>query len=253
MAPKATPERRSVALAGVEVREEGDSLRFAGHAAVFNQETDLGWFREVIHPGAFRKTIQEADVRFLFNHDPDTVMARTTNGTLRLSEDEVGLAVEADLDPADLDVQRLVPKLRSGNVSQMSFAFRAIKEEWDDTDPKRPLRAINEAALYDTSPVTFPAYEGTDAQLRAALKSFERAHGEGPEGLSTEDAIEALTNDLPSDPDRVRAVIATLEEHLRSLEPEQEPAPEGDHSETQPLWAEVALHRLALRKRMAAA
>ena len=50
-----------------------------------------------IAPGAFRKTIQESDVRALFNHDPNFVLGRNKAGTLRLYEDGDGLGYEVDL------------------------------------------------------------------------------------------------------------------------------------------------------------
>ena len=169
-----TIERRYATLTDVEVRDtDNGGLRFSGHAAVFNSPTDLGPFREQVAPGAFKATIKpdRSDVRFLFNHEPDSVMARTTNGTLELREDNVGLLAEADLDPSDIDVQRLIPKLRSGNVSQMSFGFRVIKDEWEeDGDDGRELRTLKEVQLFDVSAVTFPAYDDTDAALASMAR-----------------------------------------------------------------------------------
>ena len=180
-----TIERRYGTVTDVEVREaEGGGLRFTGHAAVFNSPTDIGPFREQVAPGAFRRSIRTegSDVRFLFNHEPDSVMARTLNGTLTLREDEVGLLAEADLDPSDFDVQRLLPKLRSGNVSQMSFGFRVVGpdgDEWSEPDEDgKQLRTLREVQLFDVSVVTYPAYDDTDAALnsiaRGALEVAER-------------------------------------------------------------------------------
>jgi hypothetical protein len=46
-------------------------------------------------------------------------LARTKSGTLRLAEDERGLRIDATLDPTDPDVQRLIPKMKRGDMSQM--------------------------------------------------------------------------------------------------------------------------------------
>lgn len=167
-------ERRFVS-ADFDIRDDDGSVRFRGHAAVFDTLTDIGdMFREQVVPGAFRRTIGpgRADVRFLFNHDPDSVMARSTNDTLRLSEDEKGLLAEAELDPSDADVRRLLPKLRAGNVSQMSFAFRTVDDDWDyePEDGGTPIRTLQEVQLFDVSPVTFPAYPETDAALRTMAR-----------------------------------------------------------------------------------
>ena len=226
-----TIERRYATSAGVEVREtDGGGLHFSGHAAVFDSLADLGPFRERVAPGAFKRTIRTdgTDVRFLFNHEPDSVMARTTNGTLRLREDSVGLLAEAELDPSDFDVQRLIPKLRSGLLSQMSFGFRAIGEDdswWDDQpeDGGKPIRTLREVQLFDASVVTYPAYDNTDA----ALNSIARGTLEVAEarGLNTDldrgDVIDCLRESVTASPEREQEPPAEEERET----PEDDPAP----------------------------
>src|SRR5262245_46107276 len=108
----------------VNLRAADDSPKINGHAAVFGVEADIaGLFWERIEPGAFTKAIGRDDVRALWNHNPDYVLGRNTSGTLRLSEDEKGLAVE--IDPPDTQWARdLAISIRRGDVSQMSFGFR---------------------------------------------------------------------------------------------------------------------------------
>lgn len=155
----------------MEFRAEGDSVKVGGYAAVFNSlSEDLGGFREVIRRGAFTHTIaQGADVRFLINHD-GMPLARTKSGTLRLAEDERGLRIDATLDPTDPDVQRLIPKMRRGDLSQMSFGFRTQKDAWrqEGADQIRELHAVD---LFDVSAVTYPAYQATDVALRSLAAS----------------------------------------------------------------------------------
>jgi len=162
-----------------EVRAEGDGiLRVEGYAAVFNEEADIGgYFRERIAPGAFRSAIGRDDTVFLFNHDLDTVMARTRSGTLTLAEDDHGLRMSAELDETDPDVARIAPKMRRGDLDKMSFAFIAQRQEWDDSG-EVPLRTIHEASLHDVSVVTTPAYDGTQIGLRslADARKAQRAH-----------------------------------------------------------------------------
>lgn len=166
-------EIRAFSVSGVtlERRAEGeDGLRLSGYAAVFDRVADIGgWFDEVIRPGAFARAIEAGqDVALLFNHDPNTVMARTTNGSLRLREDAVGLWFEADLDANDPDAQRVVTKVRAGNVSQGSFAFDVRTEMWHQDRPK-PLRELLDLDLYDVSPVTYPAYADTQVHARGRV------------------------------------------------------------------------------------
>lgn len=161
----------------IVLRSKADGLvRFKGHAAVFNQRTFIGpkaWgFWEQVAPGAFSRAVEEDDVAFLYNHNDDTVMARTGSGTLKLREDKVGLVVEAELDSTDSDVARLVPKLERGDVSKMSFAFSVEKESWEELEDGSELRTIEAVSpLWDVSAVTFPAYAGTDAALRSLVEA----------------------------------------------------------------------------------
>lgn len=173
-------ERR--ALAPFELRQEEGTARIVGHAAVFNQEVSIGdFFREVIRPGAFTRAIQEDDVPFLIEHS-DLPLARTRSGTLALSEDATGLRVESDLDLADPDVQRIVPKMQRGDLDKMSFAFRAVRQEWvDPGDDEIPLRILHEVELFDVSIVTAPAYDGTDIALRSLEAEREAAEREKEE------------------------------------------------------------------------
>ncbi len=163
---RATLDQRSV-----ERRAEGEPIGFKGHAAMFNRRTWIGpkrWgFFEQVAPGAFSKTLGEADVRFLVNHDPNLLLARNKAGTLRLSEDDAGLATDADMAPVSY-AQDLAVLLERGDISQMSFAFETVKDQWETLDDDNELRTLLEVRLWDVSVVTYPAYEDTDAGLRGA-------------------------------------------------------------------------------------
>lgn len=151
--------------APAEFRADGDVVRVSGYAAVFNEEADIGgMFREVIKPGAFRNALNRGDdVVFLINHD-GLPLARTTAGNLTLSEDDHGLRINAEMDPTDPDVVRLLSKMRNKMLDQMSFAFRVSDEgqRWDGD-----LRMISDVSLSDVSVVNFGAYSGTEIALRS--------------------------------------------------------------------------------------
>jgi len=148
----------------------GEGATLAGYAAVFNSPAIIaGMFREQIAPRAFRKTIKESDVRALFNHDPNIVLGRNKAQTLRLFEDEHGLAYEIDLPETQL-ARDLWTSIERGDISQSSFAFETVKEQVDhpsDDDDQYITRTLRELRLYDISPVTYPAYEDTEVQARA--------------------------------------------------------------------------------------
>lgn len=159
-------DERRVAYSTLDVRqiEEGDGNTLVGYAAVFDSPSEPMPFVEYVKRGAFAKTLDRgADVRLLIDHT-GVPLARTTSGTLRLYEDDRGLAVEADLDPDNPDAMRVMSALKRGDLSQMSFAFKTIKDRFSDD---RMVRELDEVDLFDVSVVTFPAYERTVAEIRS--------------------------------------------------------------------------------------
>jgi HK97 family phage prohead protease len=186
----ASEERRDlgVSAAGIEIRAAADAAPvFAGHAAVFNSRTAIGnpltWgFYEQIADGAFTKTLSEGDARMLVDHDSSMVVSRTSAGTLRLSQDKTGLAVDSDLDTGLSYVSDLTANLRNGNITGMSFGFYVVKDQWDTEEVETndgntsevEVRTLLEVKLPEVSAVTFPAYEETDAGLRALAYRHDR-------------------------------------------------------------------------------
>lgn len=167
-------EKRSFNF-NVEVRSDGQS-KLKGHAAVFDEYTDIstwtGSFRERIMRGAFTDSIKADDIRALFNHDPNYVLGRNRAGTLTLAEDDIGLAIEID-PPKTQFASDLVHLIERGDISQMSFAFIVQKDSWEQGDDDEPdKRDIIKVQLFDVSPVTYPAYEGTDVALASRSKAF---------------------------------------------------------------------------------
>jgi uncharacterized protein len=163
-------EIRILAGLGIEERKDNRPPTLKGYAAVFDTETDIaGLWREKIARGAFADAISKAsaDVHALFNHDDNVVLGRMKAATLRMSEDEHGLAVE--IDPPDTqDARDLIAKIKRGDIDQMSFAFtmRGGVQRWDDSQTPA-LRIIEKVGdLYDVSVVTRGAYPTTEIGLR---------------------------------------------------------------------------------------
>lgn len=174
-----TLERRSFPVA--ELRAvEGNEPKIVGHAAVFETLSEEMWgFREKIAKGAFSDTLG-ADVRALWNHDANIVLGRTVAGTLRLAEDDKGLAVE--IDPPDTQAARdLLVSIERGDVSQMSFGFFVEKESWEFVKDGPDIRTIEKVNLFDVSPVTYPAYTDTDVGLREAAERRDALRADKPD------------------------------------------------------------------------
>lgn len=144
-----------------EMRANEDNLIIEGYAAVFNSVTDLGPFQERIAQGAFSDVLDD-DVRLLINHD-GVPLARTSNNTLELSQDETGLYYRAQL--SDTQAGRdLYEMIKRGDINQSSFAFM-IEEESNDADGVRVIEKVSK--LIDVSPVTYPAYQAASVFARA--------------------------------------------------------------------------------------
>ncbi len=172
-------ERRTFVVRDIETRAEDGKLRMAGYAAVFNEPSLPLPFIETIAAGAFRKTLTETpDVRLLINHE-GLPLARTKNGTMKLYEDERGLYFEAEL--ADTQEARdLHTLVARGDVDQMSFAFRVIRQKWNEDRTQRTLTEVS-LADGDVSIVTYPAYPATSVEAREALKKAIAQIKEGRE------------------------------------------------------------------------
>ena len=157
----------------IEVREsEGDDMTLEGYAAVYNSETDLGHFREVIKPGAFDDVLDN-DVRALINHDPNLILGRTTNGTLELSVDERGLKYKVKLGDQQY-AKDFYESVKRGDISQSSFAFTIDKQSWNE---ERTVRSVDKVRqLLDVSPVTYPAYAAATVQARDQQLETEEAN-----------------------------------------------------------------------------
>ena len=180
-------EVRTFDVQDLELRMDGDKPTVVGYGAVFNSESnDLGGFREYIAPGAFDGRLED-DVRFLINHDANLILARTTNGTLRLSVDEKGLRYEADM-PNTSTARDLMELLKNGTISQSSFAFTVEEDSWEIKDGMN-IRTIDKVSrLYDVSSVTYPAYDAASSSV--ALRSMKEWQ-EKEEAKKLEESLEA--------------------------------------------------------------
>lgn len=182
------PERRYLSIDDdadsgslfVEERD-GDTPTINGIAPPWDSlSVDLGGFRERFSATSFDKVLskRKLDVPLLFNHDDSKPLARTTNGTLRISKSDKGLAFQADpvATPTAAEVMTLI---RSKTIFGSSFAFTVSPkgESWEEDERGNVTRTISEAAgLFDISPVTRAAYPSSTVGLRS-LSAWREARG----------------------------------------------------------------------------
>lgn len=170
-------ERRFISAATapvrVETREDGKRV-IIGYGAVFYNADDPGteyamWsdLVERVAPTAFDRALREKDdARGLFNHDPDNLLGRVSAGTMRLSVDSKGLRYEIDA-PDTQTGRDVVSMIERGDLTGSSFAFIPKRVIWIEEET-RSIRVIEDVELFDTGPVTYPAYEATTTGLRSA-------------------------------------------------------------------------------------
>lgn len=154
-----------------EESEAGNII--TGRPIVYNSRTDMGWFDEIIEPGALNNT-DLTDVRFLVNHDTNKIpLARSRrnngNSTMQLTTDNDGLGIRVTLDTENnSEARSLYSAVQRGDISGMSFMFGIRDEEWEDIDSDHPTRHIKDiSTVVEVSAVTFPAYESTEINARS--------------------------------------------------------------------------------------
>ena len=150
-----------------------------GVPIVFEQATDIGgWFEETIARGAISEDVLR-DVAFFYNHDLNTKpLARTRTGKLKLTIENDGVHMDAEVNRERSDSNDLYLAIQDGDIDGMSFMFRVESEEWTDLETDYPKRRITKIGyVQEVSAVNYPAYEGTSINARAdgSLDSDKKA------------------------------------------------------------------------------
>lgn len=194
-------------------------MLFTGYALKWGARSqNLGGFYEKVNEGATSKTIQEADIRALLNHDPNLILGRNKASTLRMAEDTSGLHYEVDM-PDTSYARDLAVSMERGDITQSSFGFRTIDDDWGLDENDDLVRTLNEIALFDVSPVTYPAYLDSTSGVgsRQALERFAEKRSLGVDLDDIEAVKAALRGDaapveLPAiagvDPDLMTRTLA---------------------------------------------
>ena len=221
----------------VEKRAEGDEEKdvmvLEGYPITFNQETmigdeEWGWI-ESIDP----HSLDEADTKdtaLKYNHNDTTpIMARTRNGSLKLTTDEKGVFMRAELidTQSNKDFYKMV---KAGLLDKMSFAFTVEDEDVDNRSHpiKRIIKRIGK--LFDVSIVDIPAYDSTS--LMARSKAMAEVQPDLLENRSTEEA-ELENRATEEQEEEPKTEPTELENEVDSVE--DKPADEGlDNQEAKP-------------------
>ncbi|WAZ20174.1 HK97 family phage prohead protease [Streptomyces cinnabarinus] len=211
------PERRAIQVnGGLELRADGTKLTLTGYASVFESPYDVyggppyGW-TEIVDRKAFDVTLAaKPDLHLLINH-AGMPLARTKSGTLLLAADTKGLHVEAELDADDPDVQRLLTKMKRGDMDEMSFGFRVKRQEWNEDYTERRLL---EVSLHkgDVSVVNFGANPATSAEINSAAGALEILAALDPDAAMAELRSEGVDLERLT---RARDAVVALHRQMR--------------------------------------
>lgn len=168
-------EVRALDLNINDIDEESKEMKLQGYVAtdasshILGKEGKKKW-REVIAPGTFRNAIAKAkrlkeSIDLLADHDTKKILASTTNGSLKLEEDEVGLYFEATVSPTSYG-RDLYVLVKDGIIKGLSFGMKVLNEDWSLAADGMPLRTISEIELFEVSALKTPAYPTTLLEAR---------------------------------------------------------------------------------------
>lgn len=151
----------------IEIRNSGE-VHISGYVNAVERDSRLlppqmakkatGPFVEKVSAGAFRRAItRNPNVRMMFNHERDI------DGTLKLSEDNIGLF--ADMVTTDAVVCSAAAK---GELRGWSFGFGEAKDLWEQYKEGVQRRTLQDFDLDEVSILTkTPAYFGTSVEVRS--------------------------------------------------------------------------------------
>lgn len=155
----------------MELEIRGNALHISGYVNAVERESRRlparmcskakSDFVEKISAGAFGRAVSRAkEVRLMFNHKRD--IGGTADGTLKLSEDNIGLKAQAVItDP------EAVEAAKRGELRGWSFGFTGAKDRWEDVSEGLQRRTIDDLDLQEVSILSVtPAYVGTSVELR---------------------------------------------------------------------------------------
>ena len=173
-----------------------------GIPIVYDVATDIGgMWKEIIDRGALDQADLK-DVRFLVNHDIDSIpLARSRNNnensTMQMTVDNDGLHVRVDLDTeGNPRAKELYSAVKRQDISGMSFMFSVKSDQWDDLDSDYPTRHITALdKVFEVSAVTFPAYEQTSINARS-VETGQASLDSAREALESARKVEELRKQI---------------------------------------------------------
>lgn len=165
-------KRTSFLTSQFRAEEQEDKLLIEGYFIKYNEETNIfdDVFEEIDAQSVVR-SLNENDIRGLWNHDHSLVLGRTGNQTLILKSDDVGLWGSIEINKNDPQAMGAYARIKRGDVVGCSFGFFPIKEDYEARAEGGKKFIIREMDLFEVSPCVFPQY--TQTEISARQKDIE--------------------------------------------------------------------------------
>ena len=173
-----------------------------GIPIVYDTATDIGgMWKEIIDRDALDQADLK-DVRFLVNHDVDSIpLARSRNNnensTMQMTVEPDGLHVRVDLDTeGNPRAKELYSAVSRGDLSGMSFMFTVDGDRWEGLDTDYPTRHITSLGrIFEVSACTFPAYEQSSINARS-VETGQASLDSAREALESARKVEELRKQI---------------------------------------------------------
>jgi len=205
----------------IETREADGSKHVMGNIPYNSASEKIGWFTEYIQPGAFTKTLQEGDIRCLWNHDTQKVCGRNKAQTLEFNDKEDGLHFDCTL-PDTTWATDMYESIQRGDTTGVSFGFQVVKDQWTDTqeddDTTTTRRDLLEVKLFEVSVgVTFPAYPDSISSVATRELAVD-------DDIDLDIVGRALLSKRTNKPlgDKEKTTLRNSVDKIKSLLPEEE-------------------------------
>lgn len=151
---------------------ESGTRQLSGYAVAFNQPSQPLPFTEYISPHAF-DDVDFSQVRLLYAHDFNNILARVDSGTLSLKTDDKGLFFVADIPDTTLG-NDVYTNVENGNIKGLSFNAQIDPnngDTWEQGADGKVIHTINHfASLAEISLTPIPAYTETSVQVARDYK-----------------------------------------------------------------------------------
>lgn len=198
--------------------------RYAGEASIVNHDYTVrdmfGEFTERIAPGAFDKTLSENPLVMLnYMHNPETTMVTSARaashplGGMTLATSP-NLTVEARVPKTDVDALRIMPKVMRGDATSMSFAFRVIRQEWNEDYTDRTILEVNlargDVAVIVTGLGANPAAWGTVRAATHADRALLALRAAAATPMQVSQLAELVSNAIDMTDDAFDVFLAAL-------------------------------------------